>query len=94
VELVAREEERPGVRELDVEAEQRRRVAGQTVEVEAVEQLNVVAMQRLPVERVVDVVGDVGARRGDGDAGSDRVFVPPAASGQPSSYSRKPRSSR
>src|SRR4051812_37057775 len=34
------------------------------------------------------------SRRGEAGAGSERVLTPAAASGQPSSYSRKPRSSR
>src|SRR3954471_23406504 len=56
VELVARQEERPRVGELELQAEQRRGVAGQAVQVEALEQLDVVAVQRVPVERGVDVV--------------------------------------
>src|SRR4051812_22496272 len=70
VELVAGEDVRAGVGEVDARPEQPRRVAREAVQLEAVEQLDVVAVQRLPVEREVQVVGEVGA---DVLAGGDPV---------------------
>jgi hypothetical protein len=72
MELVARKHERSRVGKIETEAQQRGRLSGQAVDVEATEQLDLVAGKRLPVERDVEVVRYVGAEiltRGYGGEG-------------------------
>src|SRR5262252_1243887 len=74
VKLIAGQEERARVGKIQTQAHQSRRVSSQQVQIEPVEQLDVIPVEGLPVEREVEVVGQVGSEVLARGNGVERVF--------------------